>query len=174
MNLSHVPLTLWGVYCQFDSAKCSVCGVCRNLIWLYDMESKSSRFPFPFQPYLIQESFMEALYTALDQGKVGIFESPTGTVSLRMRSVHLTVSFKMSKLSCVWSCRENLWVLYVVHWHGWETMRSRRNRRLLNFWMDRRRSVMLWRRRTAPAKHQSQTGCLSLCRRKQRETLWTS
>ncbi|XP_016402614.1 putative ATP-dependent RNA helicase DDX11-like protein 8 [Sinocyclocheilus rhinocerous] len=43
------------------------------------MESKSSRFPFPFQPYPIQESFMEALYTALDQGKVGIFESPTGT-----------------------------------------------------------------------------------------------
>uniref|UniRef100_A0A671KL39 ATP-dependent DNA helicase DDX11 n=1 Tax=Sinocyclocheilus anshuiensis TaxID=1608454 RepID=A0A671KL39_9TELE len=37
------------------------------------------RFPFPFQPYPIQESFMEALYTALDQGKVGIFESPTGT-----------------------------------------------------------------------------------------------
>ncbi|KAK2894469.1 hypothetical protein Q8A67_011698 [Cirrhinus molitorella] len=43
------------------------------------MESKSSRFPFPYQPYHIQESFMEALYTALDQGKVGIFESPTGT-----------------------------------------------------------------------------------------------
>ncbi|XP_077049945.1 ATP-dependent DNA helicase DDX11 isoform X1 [Siphateles boraxobius] len=43
------------------------------------MESKSGRFPFPFQPYQIQESFMEALYTALDQGKIGIFESPTGT-----------------------------------------------------------------------------------------------
>ncbi|XP_067246043.1 ATP-dependent DNA helicase DDX11 isoform X2 [Chanodichthys erythropterus] len=43
------------------------------------MESKSGRFPFPFQPYPIQESFMEALYTALDQGKIGIFESPTGT-----------------------------------------------------------------------------------------------
>uniref|UniRef100_A0A671KKH8 ATP-dependent DNA helicase DDX11 n=1 Tax=Sinocyclocheilus anshuiensis TaxID=1608454 RepID=A0A671KKH8_9TELE len=42
-------------------------------------ENNSSRFPFPFQPYPIQESFMEALYTALDQGKVGIFESPTGT-----------------------------------------------------------------------------------------------
>lgn len=55
------------------------------------MESKSGRFPFPFQPYPIQESFMEALYTALDQGKIGIFESPTGTVSLRMRSVHLTI-----------------------------------------------------------------------------------
>ncbi|XP_056334516.1 ATP-dependent DNA helicase DDX11 [Danio aesculapii] len=43
------------------------------------MENKSGRFPFPFQAYPIQESFMEALYTALDQRKVGIFESPTGT-----------------------------------------------------------------------------------------------
>ncbi|KAG7332962.1 hypothetical protein KOW79_003097 [Hemibagrus wyckioides] len=38
-----------------------------------------SRFPFPFQPYPIQERFMEALYAVLEQGKVGIFESPTGT-----------------------------------------------------------------------------------------------
>ncbi|KAL7401885.1 hypothetical protein ABVT39_005918 [Epinephelus coioides] len=38
-----------------------------------------SQFPFPYQPYHIQEQFMQALYTALDQGKVGIFESPTGT-----------------------------------------------------------------------------------------------
>ncbi|XP_051953705.1 ATP-dependent DNA helicase DDX11 [Xyrauchen texanus] len=43
------------------------------------MDSKNGRFPFPFQPYTIQESFMETLYSALDQGKVGIFESPTGT-----------------------------------------------------------------------------------------------
>lgn len=35
---------------------------------------------------------MEALYTALDQGKVGIFESPTGTVSLQFPSrVYLTL-----------------------------------------------------------------------------------
>ncbi|XP_072039585.1 ATP-dependent DNA helicase DDX11-like [Amphiura filiformis] len=36
-------------------------------------------FPFPFQPYSIQEDFMKNLYTALDAGKIGIFESPTGT-----------------------------------------------------------------------------------------------
>ncbi|XP_033824285.1 ATP-dependent DNA helicase DDX11 [Periophthalmus magnuspinnatus] len=42
------------------------------------MEGRSS-FPFPYQPYSIQEQFMQALYRALDQGKVGIFESPTGT-----------------------------------------------------------------------------------------------
>ncbi|TRY89347.1 hypothetical protein DNTS_030250 [Danionella cerebrum] len=43
------------------------------------MASRDGKFPFPFQPYPIQESFMEALYAALDQGKIGIFESPTGT-----------------------------------------------------------------------------------------------
>ncbi|XP_076848870.1 ATP-dependent DNA helicase DDX11 isoform X2 [Brachyhypopomus gauderio] len=42
-------------------------------------EGDGSRFPFPFKPYPIQESFMDALYAVLDQGKVGIFESPTGT-----------------------------------------------------------------------------------------------
>ncbi|NXS06886.1 DDX11 helicase, partial [Neodrepanis coruscans] len=36
-------------------------------------------FPFPYTPYGIQEQFMEALYGALEGGRVGIFESPTGT-----------------------------------------------------------------------------------------------
>uniref|UniRef100_A0A667YSY2 ATP-dependent DNA helicase DDX11 n=1 Tax=Myripristis murdjan TaxID=586833 RepID=A0A667YSY2_9TELE len=43
------------------------------------MESGSRQFPFPYQPYTIQEQFMQSLYCALEQGKVGIFESPTGT-----------------------------------------------------------------------------------------------
>uniref|UniRef100_A0A7N8Y6B8 DEAD/H (Asp-Glu-Ala-Asp/His) box helicase 11 n=1 Tax=Mastacembelus armatus TaxID=205130 RepID=A0A7N8Y6B8_9TELE len=43
------------------------------------MENGRTHFPFPYQPYSIQEQFMQALYGALDQGKVGIFESPTGT-----------------------------------------------------------------------------------------------
>uniref|UniRef100_A0A671VP53 DEAD/H (Asp-Glu-Ala-Asp/His) box helicase 11 n=1 Tax=Sparus aurata TaxID=8175 RepID=A0A671VP53_SPAAU len=43
------------------------------------MENGRAQFPFPYQPYDIQEQFMQALYSALDQGKVGIFESPTGT-----------------------------------------------------------------------------------------------
>lgn len=37
-------------------------------------------FPFPFQPYAIQESFMKELYFTIEEGKLGIFESPTGTV----------------------------------------------------------------------------------------------
>ncbi|NWY65114.1 DDX11 helicase, partial [Erithacus rubecula] len=36
-------------------------------------------FPFPYTPYRIQEQFMQALYGALEAGRVGIFESPTGT-----------------------------------------------------------------------------------------------
>uniref|UniRef100_A0A3Q0T5Z2 DEAD/H (Asp-Glu-Ala-Asp/His) box helicase 11 n=1 Tax=Amphilophus citrinellus TaxID=61819 RepID=A0A3Q0T5Z2_AMPCI len=43
------------------------------------MENSRAQFPFPYQPYNIQEQFMQALYSALDQGKVGVFESPTGT-----------------------------------------------------------------------------------------------
>lgn len=39
-------------------------------------------FPFPFPPYPIQEDFMQNLYSTLQDGKVGIFESPTGTVSM--------------------------------------------------------------------------------------------
>ena len=38
-------------------------------------------FPFPFPPYDIQEDFMKTLYRVLENGGVGIFESPTGTVS---------------------------------------------------------------------------------------------
>ncbi|XP_034380878.1 ATP-dependent DNA helicase DDX11 isoform X2 [Arvicanthis niloticus] len=36
-------------------------------------------FPFPFPPYSIQEDFMAELYKVLEAGKIGIFESPTGT-----------------------------------------------------------------------------------------------
>lgn len=36
-------------------------------------------FHHPFEPYDIQLQFMEAVYSCIEQGKVGIFESPTGT-----------------------------------------------------------------------------------------------
>jgi chromosome transmission fidelity protein 1 len=39
------------------------------------------QFPFPYaQPYDIQLNFMKALYKTLELKKIGIFESPTGTV----------------------------------------------------------------------------------------------
>lgn len=53
----------------------------------YEMEKMDkleapSAFPFPFTPYPIQHDFMTSLYQALEGGKLGIFESPTGTVSI--------------------------------------------------------------------------------------------
>ncbi|CDH48316.1 atp-dependent rna helicase ddx11-like protein 8-like [Lichtheimia corymbifera JMRC:FSU:9682] len=36
-------------------------------------------FQFPYTPYAIQNEFMAALYETLSAGKIGIFESPTGT-----------------------------------------------------------------------------------------------
>lgn len=39
-------------------------------------------FNFPFTPYPIQKEFMENLYRLLEKGNIGIFESPTGTVSI--------------------------------------------------------------------------------------------
>ncbi|KFB44279.1 AGAP001537-PA-like protein [Anopheles sinensis] len=36
-------------------------------------------YAFPFLPYDIQLDFMQSLYTVLHNGKIGIFESPTGT-----------------------------------------------------------------------------------------------
>ncbi|XP_007935373.1 ATP-dependent DNA helicase DDX11 [Orycteropus afer afer] len=37
------------------------------------------QFPFPYTPYSIQKDFMAELYQLLEAGKIGIFESPTGT-----------------------------------------------------------------------------------------------
>lgn len=36
-------------------------------------------FHHPYEPYEIQKQFMNAVYDCLEHGKVGIFESPTGT-----------------------------------------------------------------------------------------------
>ena len=36
-------------------------------------------FHHPFRPYDIQLEFMNALYECIEDGQVGIFESPTGT-----------------------------------------------------------------------------------------------
>ncbi|CAG9464272.1 unnamed protein product [Pedinophyceae sp. YPF-701] len=43
-------------------------------------EGGRAEFPaFPFEPYAIQQGFMEHLYRAIEHGKIGMFESPTGT-----------------------------------------------------------------------------------------------
>jgi hypothetical protein len=43
------------------------------------MEPSRADFCHPFQPYDIQLHFMKELYKTIEDGKVGIFESPTGT-----------------------------------------------------------------------------------------------
>lgn len=39
------------------------------------------QFDFPFKPYQIQYEFMKKLYQLIESRSLGIFESPTGTVS---------------------------------------------------------------------------------------------
>lgn len=56
-----------------------------NKIKNYNMEDVEhvklpDEFPFPLKPYDIQVDFMKNLYKTLELGKIGIFESPTGTV----------------------------------------------------------------------------------------------
>ena len=41
-------------------------------------------FHHPYTPYDIQIQFMRALYTCIEEGKVGIFESPTGKNPLHL------------------------------------------------------------------------------------------
>ncbi|KAI9318461.1 helicase C-terminal domain-containing protein [Dichotomocladium elegans] len=43
------------------------------------MSKDTIDFGFPYEPYPIQNEFMTALYHTLSEGKIGIFESPTGT-----------------------------------------------------------------------------------------------
>jgi chromosome transmission fidelity protein 1 len=42
-------------------------------------DNKGRDFHHPYEPYEIQNDFMNAVYECLNTGKVGIFESPTGT-----------------------------------------------------------------------------------------------
>jgi hypothetical protein len=44
-----------------------------------DSPMQRTAFPeFPYTPYPIQQAFMAELYSTIEEGKVGLFESPTG------------------------------------------------------------------------------------------------
>lgn len=45
-----------------------------------NMNTVEKNFHHPFIPYDIQRQFMQALFDCIEGGKVGIFESPTGTL----------------------------------------------------------------------------------------------
>ena len=51
---------------------------------------ESFKFPYP-KPYDIQLQLMKALYKTLEMKKIGIFESPTGSVSY---SFYKTIFYK--------------------------------------------------------------------------------
>ena len=42
---------------------------------------RSIDFHHPYKPYSIQGDFMHTVYEVIEEGKIGILESPTGTVS---------------------------------------------------------------------------------------------
>ena len=67
---------------------------------------KPGYFPFPFPPYDIQEQFMKCLYKAIESGKVGLFESPTGTV------------WQLALISCWRNKRHHVHELLSCHAHG--------------------------------------------------------
>lgn len=46
--------------------------------------SAAEKFHHPYSPYDIQLQFMQSLYTCLEEGKVAVFESPTGKFTVRI------------------------------------------------------------------------------------------
>jgi chromosome transmission fidelity protein 1 len=56
-----------------------------------DELQRSHDFHHPYTPYAIQETFMEAVYQVLEEGKVGILESPTGTVNTTPFQYHVII-----------------------------------------------------------------------------------
>jgi hypothetical protein len=58
-----------------------------------DQPSHDSRdFHHPYTPYSIQEMFMSTVYQVLKDGKVGILESPTGTVRVSLFNLHVILA----------------------------------------------------------------------------------
>lgn len=43
------------------------------------MKPSSRKYHHPYDPYSIQLEFMQELYSCIEHGKIGVFESPTGT-----------------------------------------------------------------------------------------------
>ncbi|KAJ3080436.1 DEAD H (Asp-Glu-Ala-Asp His) box helicase 11 [Physocladia obscura] len=59
-------------------------------------------FPFPYAPpWPIQQNFMSALYYCIEAKHVGVFESPTGTVSHLNLELHPKQSTQGKSLSII-------------------------------------------------------------------------
>jgi Rad3-related DNA helicase len=46
-------------------------------------------FNFPYKPYDIQLDLMKKIWSTIDSGNIGIFESPTGTVSYTESTLYI-------------------------------------------------------------------------------------
>ncbi|KAI5248997.1 hypothetical protein E4T43_01079 [Aureobasidium subglaciale] len=62
----------------------------------------AKKFHHPYEPYDIQLQFMRTLYDCIEQGKVGIFESPTGE--------HLSLQRRLSGKSLSLACGSLTWL----------------------------------------------------------------
>lgn len=62
------------------------------------MAEPEGGFPFPFEPYDVQRQLMRAMWEAIETRKVGVFESPTGTVSLAGLALRLTLHLCMRRV----------------------------------------------------------------------------
>lgn len=86
-----------------------------------------SNFPFPFTPYGIQKDLMSKVYEAMERGKIGIFESPTGTVGWHVLITNWRYKICRFWTACCILCRASLWAWYALLWNGCKT--SKRGRR---------------------------------------------
>lgn len=74
------------------------------------MEAHHRNFHHPFRPYKIQVDLMNAIYDCIERKQVGLFESPTGTVS----SISHTRTYMLSLSQCYARIPQ----LLTVQWHA--------------------------------------------------------
>ena len=65
-----------------ESGKSCVASVESSILPREEQLPCPNEFPFPFEPYPIQVDFMRNLFATIEARKIGIFESPTGTVRI--------------------------------------------------------------------------------------------
>jgi hypothetical protein len=74
-------------------------------------------FHHPYTPYDIQETFMSTVYQGLEDGKVGILESPTGTVSKNLLHVILPLNLSHVQVAFIFPCPYTFSLLFKLNTH---------------------------------------------------------
>jgi hypothetical protein len=81
-----------------------------------ERQQPSNEFHFPFDPYDIQTQLMKQMLTTIDNRHVGIFESPTGTVS--PRCCRLAYPAHTTILPAGQIAQSHMWRTYVAETDG--------------------------------------------------------